>query len=251
MSRARFLPAVGPFSPHTNQPFLVAPSPACPPPTLQALKAAFTALMTAESDKVSGAISSLVARLNQEAEGGRALSDKERLVLRLNSQYPNDVGVLSAFFLNQVCVWGGGDGSSQQAGRPGCGVILIVRCGRQGGQAVGQAAVLPTDVGGRAGSSGPAGVGGWTRTLLMALEARAKLPDNNLRRGGLGRGGRSRVLNQFRVARWCTTTQVRLEPFEAIYLAANEPHAYVSGELVEVMATSDNVIRAGLTPKFR
>jgi mannose-6-phosphate isomerase len=45
--------------------------------------------------------------------------------------------------------------------------------------------------------------------------------------------------------------QVRLEPFEAIYLAANEPHAYVSGELVEVMATSDNVIRAGLTPKFR
>jgi hypothetical protein len=45
--------------------------------------------------------------------------------------------------------------------------------------------------------------------------------------------------------------QVRLNPFEAIYLAANEPHAYVSGELVEVMATSDNVIRAGLTPKFR
>lgn len=116
MSRARFLPAVGPFSPHTNQPFLVAPSPACPPPTLQALKAAFTALMTAESDKVSGAISSLVARLNQEAEGGRALSDKERLVLRLNSQYPNDVGVLSAFFLNQVCVWGGG-GWQQPAGR--------------------------------------------------------------------------------------------------------------------------------------
>lgn len=111
----------------------------------QALKAAFTALMTAESDKVSGAISSLVARLNQEQERGRTLSDKERLVLRLNSQYPNDVGVLSAFFLNQV----------------------------------------------------------------------------------------------------------RLNPFEAIYLAANEPHAYVSGELVEVMATSDNVIRAGLTPKFR
>jgi len=44
---------------------------------------------------------------------------------------------------------------------------------------------------------------------------------------------------------------VRLNAGEAIYLAANEPHAYVSGELVEVMATSDNVIRAGLTPKFR
>lgn len=45
--------------------------------------------------------------------------------------------------------------------------------------------------------------------------------------------------------------QVRLAPGEAIYLAANEPHAYVSGELVECMAASDNVIRAGLTPKFR
>jgi mannose-6-phosphate isomerase class I len=78
--------------------------PPFPSPT-QALKAAFTALMTAESDKVSGAISSLVARLNQEQEGGRSLSDKERLVLRLNSQYPNDVGVLSAFFLNQVGGW--------------------------------------------------------------------------------------------------------------------------------------------------
>lgn len=38
---------------------------------------------------------------------------------------------------------------------------------------------------------------------------------------------------------------------QAIYLDANVPHAYVSGELVECMATSDNVIRAGLTPKLR
>ena len=42
-----------------------------------------------------------------------------------------------------------------------------------------------------------------------------------------------------------------LRPGEAIYLAANEPHAYVSGQLIECMATSDNVIRAGLTPKLR
>ncbi|KAL3142181.1 hypothetical protein ABBQ38_002533 [Trebouxia sp. C0009 RCD-2024] len=44
---------------------------------------------------------------------------------------------------------------------------------------------------------------------------------------------------------------VVLKPGEAIYLAANEPHAYVSGQLIECMATSDNVIRAGLTPKLR
>lgn len=58
--------------------------------------------MTCAGDKVSAAINSLVQRLNQEAEGGRTLSDKEQLVLRLNQQYPNDVGVLSAFFLNLV-----------------------------------------------------------------------------------------------------------------------------------------------------
>ena len=42
-----------------------------------------------------------------------------------------------------------------------------------------------------------------------------------------------------------------LAHMQAIYLAANVPHAYISGELVECMATSDNVIRAGLTPKLR
>jgi len=44
---------------------------------------------------------------------------------------------------------------------------------------------------------------------------------------------------------------VRLRAGQALYLAANEPHAYLEGELVECMATSDNVIRAGLTPKFK
>ncbi|TFK56272.1 mannose-6-phosphate isomerase [Heliocybe sulcata] len=44
---------------------------------------------------------------------------------------------------------------------------------------------------------------------------------------------------------------VKLQPGEAIFLAAGEPHAYVSGDIMECMATSDNVIRAGLTPKLR
>ncbi|KAE8695259.1 Mannose-6-phosphate isomerase 1 [Hibiscus syriacus] len=38
---------------------------------------------------------------------------------------------------------------------------------------------------------------------------------------------------------------------EALCLAANEPHAYLSGDCIECMATSDNVARAGLTPKHR
>lgn len=44
---------------------------------------------------------------------------------------------------------------------------------------------------------------------------------------------------------------IKLSPGEALYIGANEPHAYLSGECIECMATSDNVVRAGLTPKYR
>lgn len=43
---------------------------------------------------------------------------------------------------------------------------------------------------------------------------------------------------------------VKLQPGEAMFLRANLPHAYLSGDCVECMACSDNVVRAGLTPKF-
>ncbi|NLU70775.1 mannose-6-phosphate isomerase, class I [Streptomyces sp. HNM0574] len=42
---------------------------------------------------------------------------------------------------------------------------------------------------------------------------------------------------------------VRLQPGEALYLGAGVPHAYLSGLGVEIMASSDNVLRCGLTPK--
>ena len=42
---------------------------------------------------------------------------------------------------------------------------------------------------------------------------------------------------------------VTLEPGEAIYLGAGNLHAYLSGTGVEIMASSDNVLRGGLTPK--
>lgn len=44
---------------------------------------------------------------------------------------------------------------------------------------------------------------------------------------------------------------LQLQPGQAIYLPANEPHAYLDGDCIECMACSDNVIRAGLTPKFK
>lgn len=45
--------------------------------------------------------------------------------------------------------------------------------------------------------------------------------------------------------------QMRLQPGQALFLPANVPHAYLKGDIVECMAASDNVIRAGLTPKFK
>lgn len=42
-----------------------------------------------------------------------------------------------------------------------------------------------------------------------------------------------------------------LEPLESVYLKANVPHAYIYGDAIECMACSDNVVRAGLTPKFK
>ncbi|KAK4878281.1 hypothetical protein RN001_010787 [Aquatica leii] len=44
---------------------------------------------------------------------------------------------------------------------------------------------------------------------------------------------------------------VVLEPNQALYLGPNEPHAYLSGDCVECMACSDNIVRAGLTPKYK
>lgn len=42
---------------------------------------------------------------------------------------------------------------------------------------------------------------------------------------------------------------VRLDPGQALYLPAGNLHAYLHGTGVELMASSDNVLRGGLTPK--
>jgi len=44
---------------------------------------------------------------------------------------------------------------------------------------------------------------------------------------------------------------LELKPGEAVFLEANLPHAYLFGDCLECMAQSDNVVRAGLTPKLR
>lgn len=44
---------------------------------------------------------------------------------------------------------------------------------------------------------------------------------------------------------------VTMAPGEALFLRADDIHAYISGDIVECMAASDNVVRAGFTPKFK
>ena len=44
---------------------------------------------------------------------------------------------------------------------------------------------------------------------------------------------------------------VKLAPGQGMYLKADDIHAYLSGDVIECMASSDNVIRAGFTPKFQ
>ncbi|KAI9720531.1 MAG: Mannose-6-phosphate isomerase [Chrysothrix sp. TS-e1954] len=44
---------------------------------------------------------------------------------------------------------------------------------------------------------------------------------------------------------------VQLEVGEAMFLKADDIHAYLSGDIIECMASSDNVVRAGFTPKFK
>ena len=44
---------------------------------------------------------------------------------------------------------------------------------------------------------------------------------------------------------------INLKKGEAVFLKAGVPHAYLAGNIIECMANSDNVVRAGLTPKYK
>ncbi|CAH7667129.1 phosphomannose isomerase type I [Phakopsora pachyrhizi] len=109
------------------------------------LRDVFSALMNAPKDKVSEQVQKLVKRIKSDGGSDRAFGTIEELILRLNEQFPDDVGIFCAFVLNVV----------------------------------------------------------------------------------------------------------HLSPGEAAFLKADEPHAYLTGDIIECMASSDNVVRAGLTPKLR
>lgn len=74
----------------------------------KALRAVFSALMHYEKQKVTSAAEELVAVAKQEGEkfagGGGQINGKElaELVIRLNGQFPSDIGLFVLFFLNYV-----------------------------------------------------------------------------------------------------------------------------------------------------
>ncbi|KAJ3161085.1 Mannose-6-phosphate isomerase [Geranomyces michiganensis] len=98
--------------------------------------------------------------------------------------------------------------------------------------------------------------------LIKRIHAEKKLPTNNNNNNNTASAAPvnlyelvDRLNTQFPndVGSFCAflLNYVQLQPGESIFLAANEPHAYLSGDCVECMAASDNVIRSGLTPKFK
>lgn len=107
----RFLDAVpelyGLVPPETLDAFRSAASMSSPPSTQlteslkQSLRDLFGAVIRSSEDAVKEAVSSVVSRYRQDRLSQIEESVK-RTFLELNSQFPNDVGVLAVYFLNIV-----------------------------------------------------------------------------------------------------------------------------------------------------
>ena len=79
-----------------------------------------------------------------------------------------------------------------------------------------------------------------------------------LLRKGVGRPEESQFLAQYEIygddiglLSFFFFNMVQLKPGQAIFTDAGVPHAYIEGNIIECMANSDNVVRAGLTNKFK
>ena len=90
------------------------------------------------------------------------------------------------------------------------------------------------------------------QSLAAAVTARAAELIDDATWGGRRVLSASRRPTSRVTSAWCSRlllNYVRLQPGEAIFLAAGNVHAYLRGLGVEVMANSDNVLRCGLTSK--
>lgn len=107
------------------------------------------------------------------------------------------------------------------------------------------------------GSSGPVGLAAYLRTVLTDPSVRDVIPDIALTGTGAGASSNLAVAaaaaEQFPgdpgVLVALALNVVHLQPGEACFTPDGILHSYQSGFGIEIMANSDNVIRAGLTPK--
>ena len=82
-------------------------------------------------------------------------------------------------------------------------------------------------------------------------DVNAMNPDERTREQLLARKLNEQYQNDVGVIVSFLLNHLTLQPGEALVLKPNEPHAYLHGEGLECMATSDNVVRGGLTPKLK
>jgi mannose-6-phosphate isomerase len=71
------------------------------PAAKQALRDVFSAVMTASTDKFTAQLAKLIERFKSGFVHAEEESIRE-LVLRLNTQFPNDIGIFCSFLLNYV-----------------------------------------------------------------------------------------------------------------------------------------------------
>jgi mannose-6-phosphate isomerase len=71
------------------------------PAAKQALRDVFSAVMTAPADKFTLQLARMIQRFESRSVDAEEESVRE-LVLRLNSQFPNDIGIFCSFLLNYV-----------------------------------------------------------------------------------------------------------------------------------------------------
>lgn len=110
-----------------------------------------------------------------------------------------------------------------------------------------------------AGESTEAALHGLLSHLLgLSAQAAQDLVERASRAATAGRGEPAfdwvaRLLAEFPGDPMCITplflNVVHLEPGESLYAEAGVLHSYLSGTTIEIMANSDNVVRAGLTSK--
>ena len=90
----------------------------------------------------------------------------------------------------------------------------------------------------------------WVTQLFEEI-SKSQIDENNIFRKDLVLRLQQQYPNDVGIIVSYLLNYIILNPGEALVLEPNEPHAYLQGEGIEWMATSDNVVRGGLTPKFK